>query len=84
MWVFFPLCRYLCYLLFQLKTHNNLFDNDDEEASTQPALSLLAALGALAGITAIVAVASECGPPLLLGTCHHLCSIMYHTIICIS
>ena len=58
-----PTRRYMCYLLFQLKTHNNLFDNEDDgEGSQQPSLSLLAALGALAGITAIVAVASECAP----------------------
>ncbi|CAL8470121.1 g9663 [Coccomyxa elongata] len=48
---------YLCYLLFQLKTHSSFFS--DSEGEGTPALSLIAALGALAGITVIVAVCSE-------------------------
>ncbi len=53
--------RYLCYLLFQLKTHSSFFS--ESEGDGEPALSLVAALGALAGITCIVAVCSECAPP---------------------
>ncbi|BDA44139.1 Ca(2+)/H(+) antiporter [Coccomyxa sp. Obi] len=48
---------YLCYLLFQLKTHSSFFS--DSEGEGTPALSLVAALGALAGIAVIVAVCSE-------------------------
>ena len=65
--------RYACYLLFQLKTHNSFFDSDDDEGASQPALSLLAALGCLAGITVIVAVASECGPFFPAPAVVHLC-----------
>lgn len=50
--------RYGCYLLFQLKTHSQFFNESEDES--QPALSLLAALLVLGGITAVVAVCSEC------------------------
>ena len=57
-----PLRRYLCYLLFQLKTHSQFFSEGGDDA--QPALSLAAALAVLTGITVVVAVCSECaGPP---------------------
>lgn len=51
-------CRYLCYLMFQLKTHKDLFAS--EESEDQPALSLAGALLLLSTITVIVAVCSEC------------------------
>lgn len=50
--------RYLCYLLFQLKTHSSFFSESEGEG--EPALSLVAALFALTAITVIVAVCSEC------------------------
>jgi Ca2+/H+ antiporter len=50
--------RYLCYLLFQLKTHSSFFSESEGEG--EPALSLVAALAALTGITVVVAVCSEC------------------------
>ena len=49
--------RYACYLLFQLKTHEDLFASD--EGGEAPCLSLSGALGGLAAITVIVAVCSE-------------------------
>ena len=56
--------RYLCYLLFTLKTHQAATEplQDDEEPET-PALSLSAALLGLSGITVVVAVCSECAAP---------------------
>ncbi|KAK9915517.1 hypothetical protein WJX75_000169 [Coccomyxa subellipsoidea] len=48
---------YLCYLLFQLKTHSSFFSESEGEG--EPALSLVAALAALTGITVVVAVCSE-------------------------
>jgi len=50
-------CRYGCYLLFQLKTHSSFFQDSGEEST--PALSLVAALLTLTGVTIIVAVSSE-------------------------
>jgi len=50
-------CRYGCYLLFQLKTHSSFFQDSEEEST--PALSLVAALVTLTGVTIIVAVSSE-------------------------
>ena len=44
------------YLLFQLKTHRDLFTG--EESEEEPALSLVAAVGTLLGITVLVAVCS--------------------------
>jgi Ca2+/H+ antiporter len=58
--------RYLLYLLFQLKTHSSFF-SEEAEGGSPPALSLVAALLTLAGITIVVAVCSECAP-LTLGT----------------
>ena len=52
-----PECRYGCYLLFQLKTHSSFFQDSGEEST--PALSLVAALLTLTGVTIIVAVSSE-------------------------
>ena len=64
--------RYCFYLFFQLKTHRDSMgesaDGDgggaqadgDGDAGDGPALSLLGALSVLTGITALVAVASEC------------------------
>ncbi|KAK9852807.1 hypothetical protein WJX84_009290 [Apatococcus fuscideae] len=48
---------YACYLLFQLKTHEDLFASD--EGGEAPCLSLSGAIGGLAVITVIVAVCSE-------------------------
>jgi Ca2+:H+ antiporter len=48
---------YVCYLVFQLKTHHDLFTNSDEE--DEPIMSLPFAIGVLAVITVIVAVCSE-------------------------
>ena len=50
-------CRYGCYLLFQLKTHASFFKESSEESA--PALSLVAAMLTLTGVTVIVAVSSE-------------------------
>ena len=49
--------RYGCYLLFQLKTHASFFKESTEESA--PALSLVAAMATLTGVTIIVAVSSE-------------------------
>jgi Ca2+:H+ antiporter len=49
---------YVCYLFFQLKTHRDWFTGESDGEDT-PALSLVAALGVLTGITLVVAVASE-------------------------
>ena len=53
--------RYLCYLLFTLKTHQAATEPraDGEEPET-PALSLFAAIFTLSCITVVVAVCSEC------------------------
>lgn len=51
------LCRYCCYLFFQLKTHGDMFKGEDSDET--PSLSLTGALGLLTAITLIVAVASE-------------------------
>jgi Ca2+:H+ antiporter len=48
---------YLCYLFFQLKTHHSMFV--EEDSGEQPSLSLVAAIGMLGAITAVVAVSSE-------------------------
>ena len=53
--------RYLCYLLFTLKTHQAATEpREDGEEPETPALSLSAALLALTCITVVVAVCSEC------------------------
>ena len=49
--------RYICYLLFQLKTHGEMFVGDDDQET--PSLSLAGALVTLAGITIVVAISSE-------------------------
>ena len=56
--------RYLCYLLFTLKTHSAATEplQEGQEPET-PALSLSAALLTLCGITVVVAVCSECAAP---------------------
>lgn len=48
---------YICYLLFQLKTHGEMFVGDDDQET--PSLSLAGALVTLAGITIVVAISSE-------------------------
>jgi Ca2+:H+ antiporter len=53
------MCRYVMYLIFQLKTHHSVFAGEGEDEGEQPALSLLAALGCLTVITIIVAICSE-------------------------
>ena len=55
--VLIMVCRYGCYLLFQLKTHASFFKESTEEST--PALSLVAAMATLTGVTIIVAVSSE-------------------------
>lgn len=55
--VFACLCRYGCYLYFQLCTHHDLFCGDDEDE--EPVMTFPGALAVLAGITAAVAVCSE-------------------------
>lgn len=66
-------CRYACYLLFSLKTHNQAFENhddddDDKEEGEEdgedkheevPVLSLSGAFLMLSSITVMVAVSSE-------------------------
>ena len=69
--------RYLCYLLFTLKTHQAATEplEEGEEPET-PALSLSAALFTLSCITVVVAVCSECAAPAgptLRAACHRLC-----------
>ncbi|KDD76674.1 hypothetical protein H632_c142p3, partial [Helicosporidium sp. ATCC 50920] len=48
---------YLCYLLFQLKTHAECFVSEQENA--QPALSGAGAAAVLAGCTVVIALCSE-------------------------
>ncbi len=48
---------YICYLVFQLKTHTELFKGEDDDA--QPMLTLGTSIGLLTAITAVVAVCSE-------------------------
>eukprot|EP00887_Chlorella_sp_A99_P002319 scaffold10.g2319.t1 len=48
---------YLCYLLFQLKTHADLFHEGESEEA--PALSLSGAIAMLGCITVVVAICSE-------------------------
>ncbi|EFJ40822.1 Ca2+/H+ antiporter, cation antiporter, membrane protein [Volvox carteri f. nagariensis] len=48
---------YMCYLVFQLKTHTELFKGDDDDAV--PMLTLGTSIGLLTAITAVVAVCSE-------------------------
>lgn len=56
---------YACYLVFQLATHKELFDEGDDgeeggdEDEEEPQLSLTASLGILTTITVLVAFASE-------------------------
>ena len=53
--------RYLCYLLFTLKTHQAATEpREDGQEPETPALSLSAALFTLSCITVVVAVCSEC------------------------
>lgn len=63
-------CRYACYLLFSLKTHNQAFEQhdddenegengDDEKHEEVPVLSLSGAFLMLTSITVMVAVSSE-------------------------
>jgi hypothetical protein len=53
-------CRYLCYLLFTLKTHSSATDTGSSGEPETPALSMTAAFMTLGVITVIVAVCSEC------------------------
>ncbi|KAI8464495.1 MAG: cation exchanger 1 [Monoraphidium minutum] len=48
---------YACYLVFQLKSHHDLFRGDD--GGDDPTLTLVTSVAALAAITAAVAVSSE-------------------------
>lgn len=50
-------CSYVCYLIFQLKTHHDLFEGEGDEE--EPMLSITTAMFMLALITIIVAIASE-------------------------
>ena len=62
-------CRYCCYLLFSLKTHNKQFEqaddgdkeegDDDEHEKDTPVLSMVGAFVLLSAITVCVAVSSE-------------------------
>ena len=52
-------CRYICYLYWQLKTHKDMFTGEEGGDEEHPVLSIVAAFGALAVITIIVAVCSE-------------------------
>ena len=52
-----PRRSYVCYLVFQLKTHHELFADGEED--DPPSLSILAAVLSLTVITAIVAGCSE-------------------------
>lgn len=59
-------CRYACYLLFSLKTHNQAFQNEGEEGEggeekheEVPVLSLAGAFLMLTSITVMVAISSE-------------------------
>ncbi len=50
-------CRYICYLVFQLRTHNDIFTGDNEES--EPEMTMVGAFTALALITVTVATCSE-------------------------
>jgi len=50
---------YIFYLLFQLKTHKDLFDGGEEDEDEEPRLSVACAFTLLVIITVIVAIASE-------------------------
>ena len=52
-------CRYICYLYWQLKTHKDMFTGEEGGDEEHPVLSIVAAFGALAVITIIVAICSE-------------------------
>ena len=49
--------RYGCYLVFQLRTHHDLFCAEDEDE--EPVMTFPGALTVLAAITVAVAVCSE-------------------------
>jgi Ca2+:H+ antiporter len=49
----------VCYLVFQLKTHHDMFTSEDEENDEQPALSVSASISMLTVITLVVACCSE-------------------------
>ena len=55
----FAVCRYICYLYWQLKTHKDMFTGEEGGDEEHPVLSIVAAFGALAVITIIVAICSE-------------------------
>lgn len=48
---------YICYLVFQLYTHHDLFIGEGEDE--EPVMTLVGSLTALTAITALVALASE-------------------------
>lgn len=50
-------CSYICYLVFQLKTHHDLFEGEGDDE--QPMMSLFTAMTLLTIITVIVAFCSE-------------------------
>lgn len=50
-------CSYVCYLVFQLRTHHDLFEGEGDEE--EPMLSIFTAMGLLALITGVVAMNSE-------------------------
>lgn len=50
-------CRYGCYLVFQLRTHHDLFCAEDEDE--EPVMTFPGSMVVLAGITIAVAVCSE-------------------------
>ncbi len=53
---------YLCYLVFQLGTHHDLFADNSSEEGEVPALSLSGSMACLTLITLIVAACSGGGP----------------------
>lgn len=53
-------CRYACYLVFQLRTHHDLFCGEDEDE--EPVMTFPGAIAVLTGITVAVAVCSEYVP----------------------
>ncbi|KAK5995004.1 Vacuolar calcium ion transporter [Cladobotryum mycophilum] len=58
------LLLYVLYLVFQLRTHSNLFDTeeqplDDDEEAEEPTLGVYAAAGVLVVVTILVAICAE-------------------------
>lgn len=49
--------RYACYLVFQLRTHHDLFCGEDEDE--EPVMTFPGAIAVLTGITVTVAICSE-------------------------